>query len=78
MADEILNFATKSVASYQHTPWISDVIRDVLKLLSSSRPNLCIGSNYLLNYFTITLKERYLCLKHFKSKNEACPELCFP
>ena len=37
MADEILNFATKSVASYQHTAWISDVIRDVLKLLYSSR-----------------------------------------
>ena len=37
MADEILNFATKSVASYRHTAWISDVIRYVLKLLYSSR-----------------------------------------
>ena len=36
MADEILYFATKSGASFQHIAWISDVSRDVLNSFHSS------------------------------------------
>ena len=36
MADEILHFATKSGASFQHIAWISDVSRDVLNSCNSS------------------------------------------
>ena len=39
------------------------------------KPNLCTGSNYFSIYFKGKV---CLFLKHFKSKNEACSELCFP